>query len=93
MKKHHRLTSKTARKRATAAATRKHLGGCSRVVYFPGGRCACFHKPGTSKFRKGRSKKVAQGKKLARKYGFFRKAGAVWQRRPNKKPKLIMRLR
>jgi hypothetical protein len=58
-----------ARKRIAAALKRRRrLKG--RVVVFPGGRIAVFHKPGTAAFRAGRAKKKAMGRRLARLFGF-----------------------
>ncbi len=45
----------------------------SRTVYFPGGRVAHFHKPGTKAFRAGQAAKRAAGRKLAKAYGFTKK--------------------
>jgi hypothetical protein len=57
------------RRAASKRLTRRHGKG-SRVVVFPGGRVAVFHKPGTAAFRKGRAKKRMVGKRLAKLYGF-----------------------
>jgi hypothetical protein len=35
----------------------------------------------------------ARGKALARKYGFIRKAGAIYAKRPGRAPKLIRRIK
>lgn len=56
------------RRIATALKRRRHLKG--RVVVFPGGRVAVFHKPGTAAFRAGQAKKRRMGKWLARHFGF-----------------------
>ena len=48
-----------------------------RIVRFPGGRVAKFHKPGTVGFAKGAAKKRAAGKRLAKIYGFTKKRRTV----------------
>lgn len=44
-----------------------------RIVRFPGGRVAKFHKPGTKAFAQGAARKRAAGKRLAKLYGFAKK--------------------
>lgn len=40
-----------------------------RIVRFPGGRVARFHKPGTKAYAKGAAKKRAAGRWLAKHFG------------------------
>lgn len=51
-----------------------------------------FHKPGTKAGKRGTAAKRAAGKRLAKKYGFFRKGRAIYQKRPGRPSKLIRRL-
>lgn len=44
-----------------------------RIVRFPGGRIAKFHKPGTKAYAKGAAKKRAAGRKLAKTHGIKKK--------------------
>jgi hypothetical protein len=43
-----------------------------RLIRFPDGRVARFHKPGTKAYAKGAAKKRRMGKLLAKKFGFVR---------------------
>lgn len=45
-----------------------------RIVRFPGGRVARFHKPGTKAYAKGAAAKRAAGKRLARSFGIKKKS-------------------
>lgn len=40
-----------------------------RIVRFPGGRIARFHKPGTAAYRKGQKAKKSAGRWLAKHFG------------------------
>lgn len=91
----HRRFKMARRKKSRTRRVRGYKGGI-RVVRFRsrGGRVKIvrFHKPGTKGFRSGAAKKRAAGKRLARKWGFFRKGSAIYQKRPGRKSKLIRRL-
>ena len=52
--------------------TKKYKNGV-KLVRFPGGRVARFHKPGTKAHRKGAAKKRAAGRLLAKKFGFAKR--------------------
>ena len=92
----HRRTKMARRKkyRRTARRVKGYRGGVRVVRFKVRGRVKIvrFHKPGTKGFRSGVAKKRATGKRLARKWGFFRKGSAIYQKRPGKKSKLIRRL-
>jgi hypothetical protein len=89
---------KMARRKKSRSRTRRVKGykGGVRIVRFRtrGGRTKLvrFHKPGTAGFRSGKAKKRAAGKRLARKWGFFRRGSAIYQKRPGRTAKLIRRL-
>lgn len=55
--------------------------GTMRVVKFPNGRIAVFHKPGTAAYAKGQATKRAVGRKLAKAYGFGKKRATRSKRR------------
>lgn len=44
-----------------------------RIVRFPGGRVARFHKPGTATYARGVAKKKRMGKLLAKRFGIKKK--------------------
>lgn len=52
-----------------------------RIVRFPGGRIARFHKPGTAAYAKGVAKKRRMGKLLAKRFGIKRRRGRGKTRR------------
>lgn len=52
-----------------------------RIVRFPGGRIARFHKPGTKAYAKGAAKKKRMGKLLAKRFGIKRRRGRGKTRR------------
>jgi hypothetical protein len=52
-----------------------------RIVRFPGGRIARFHKPGTKAYAKGVAKKKRIGKLLAKRYGIKKKRSKTKSRR------------
>ena len=93
----YRRTKMARRKKSRRTSTRRAKGykGGVRVVRFKvRGRVKIvrFHKPGTKAGKRGSAAKRAAGKRLAKKYGFFRKGAAIYQKRPGKKSKLIRRL-
>ena len=53
-----------------------------RLVRFPGGRVARFHKPGTKAFAKGEAAKKAAGRRLAKLFGIPKKKGRKTRRNP-----------
>ncbi len=53
-----------------------------RIVRFPGGRIARFHKPGTKAFAKGQAKKRRLGKWLSKHFGIRKSRRGKTRRNP-----------
>lgn len=57
-----------------------------RIVRFPGGRVARFHKPGTAAYARGVAKKKRMGKLLAKRFGIRKKRRSTKKRRTRSNP-------
>ena len=57
-----------------------------RIVRFPGGRVARFHKPGTAAYARGVAKKKRMGKLLAKRFGIRKKRRSAKKRRTRSNP-------